>query len=44
MVFKGYWALPGGRVDPGETVEQAVLREIKEETGLEVKIMKKIGE
>jgi len=44
VVFKGYWALPGGKVDPGETVEQSVLREIKEETGLEVKIVKKIGE
>lgn len=44
VVFKGYWALPGGKVDPGETVEQSVLREIKEKTGLEVKIVKKIGE
>lgn len=44
MVFKGYWALPSGRVDLGETVEQTVLREIKEETGLEVKIVEKIGE
>ena len=24
--FSGYWALPGGRVDPGETVEQTVVR------------------
>jgi 8-oxo-dGTP diphosphatase len=44
VVFKGYWALPGGRVDPGETVEQTVVREIKEETGLEVEIAMKIGE
>ena len=34
--FKGYWALPGGRVDPGETVEQTIVREVKEETGLDV--------
>jgi ADP-ribose pyrophosphatase YjhB (NUDIX family) len=27
--FSGYWALPGGRVDPGETVEQTVVREVK---------------
>lgn len=44
VVFKGYWALPGGRVDPGETVEQAVLREVKEETGLDVEVVRKIGE
>lgn len=44
VVFKGYWALPGGRVDPGETAEQAIVREVKEETGLDVMIVKKIGE
>ena len=43
-VFKGYWALPGGRMDEGETPEEAVVREIKEETGLTVKIVEKIGE
>jgi 8-oxo-dGTP diphosphatase len=42
--FKGYWALPGGRVDPGETVEQTIVREVKEETGLDVTIVRKIGE
>ncbi len=42
--FKGYWALPGGRMDPGETVEQTIVREVKEETGLDVTIVRKIGE
>jgi 8-oxo-dGTP diphosphatase len=42
--FKGYWALPGGRMDLGETIEQTIVREVKEETGLDVAIMRKIGE
>jgi len=42
--FSGYWALPGGRVDPGETVEQTIVREVKEETGLDVAVVSKIGD
>ena len=34
----GLWNIPGGRVDPGETLEQTAIRETKEETGLKVKI------
>ena len=42
--FKGYWALPGGRMDPGETIEQTIVREVKEETGLDVVVVSLIGE
>lgn len=42
--FRGYWALPGGRVDPGETVEQTIVREVKEETGLDITVLSKVGD
>ena len=41
--YKGSWVLPGGHVDPDETVEQTVVREFREETGLDVQITGHVG-
>lgn len=37
------WVLPGGAIDPGETPEEAVCREILEETGITVKMERLVG-
>jgi mutator protein MutT len=37
------WGFPGGAVEPGETPEQAVVRETREETGVEVRVDALVG-
>ena len=40
---KGYWTLPGGGIEPGETYEEATVREIQEESNMKVLHQKLIG-
>mgnify|MGYP001452875798 CR=1 FL=1 len=40
----GVWLMPKGHVDPGETLEEAAVREVKEETGLVAEAGVKLGE
>ncbi|MFW9881839.1 MAG: NUDIX domain-containing protein, partial [Candidatus Thorarchaeota archaeon] len=41
--YQGFFALPGGFIEKGEKPKYALLREVKEETNLDVKIIEKIG-
>jgi ADP-ribose pyrophosphatase YjhB (NUDIX family) len=41
--LKGKWSIPAGFVDEGETVDEAVVREVKEETGLSCRVDQLLG-
>lgn len=39
----GRWSIPGGRIEPGESTEEALRREVREETGLDVVVGHRLG-
>jgi 8-oxo-dGTP diphosphatase len=39
----GLWEIPGGKSDPGETIEESILREVAEETGLQIELTRVVG-
>lgn len=43
-MLSGYWSPPSGRIEPGESQQQAVVREMREELGLEVRPVAKVWE
>ena len=36
------WSLPGGKLEPGETIAEGLIREMREETGLDVRLVKQL--
>ena len=41
---EGLWALPKGRIDPGESPAETAVREVREETGVEGRLVEKLGD
>ena len=37
-VYAGWWEIPGGKIDPGESPDEAVVRELREEVGVEIEV------
>jgi 8-oxo-dGTP pyrophosphatase MutT (NUDIX family) len=41
---EGLWVLPKGNIDPGESAAETALREVREETGVEARLVEKLGD
>jgi 8-oxo-dGTP pyrophosphatase MutT (NUDIX family) len=41
---EGFWALPKGNIDPGESPAETAVREVREETGIEARLVEKLGD
>jgi 8-oxo-dGTP diphosphatase len=39
----GFWEFPGGKTDPGERPDEALVRDIREETGLDAQVIRVVG-
>ena len=44
VILPGYWCPPSGRIEPGETPQEAIVREVEEELGLSAKPVAKVWE